>query len=92
MSDPITAKVIAAVVSVKNIPAETVTSESQLTELGFDSLDVINLLFELEEAFNVSIPDDEARRVRTVSDIVAGIRRLTAAAAGAAGGPGEHAA
>jgi len=89
-SDPITARVLAAVAGIKDIPAESVSAEQSLEELGFDSLDTLNLLFELEETFKVSIPDEEARQVKKVSDMVAGIRKLTAATA--AGSTGERAA
>jgi acyl carrier protein len=85
--DLIITKVLAAVASVKSLPEESVSIDQSLLELGFDSLDTINLLFELEETFKVSIPDEEARQVRKVSDIVAGIRKLTTdAVAGSTGG------
>ena len=90
LSDPITAGVLAAVAGVKDIPVESISTEQSLEELGFDSLDTLNLLFNLEETFKVSIPDEEARQVRKVSDVVAGIRKL--AVATAAGGVGEPAA
>ncbi|MFB3812975.1 MAG: acyl carrier protein [Terriglobales bacterium] len=83
----ITDKVIAAISNVKHVPAEQVRPDSTLAELGLDSLDTINLLFELEETFHVSIPDEETRRVRTVRDIADGIQELTAKAAG---GTGDH--
>jgi acyl carrier protein len=81
--DEITPKVLAAIASVKHISQEDVTRDKTLLDLGFDSLDTINLLFELEEAFHISIPDEEARRVKSVTDVVDGIRKLiTPAAAG----------
>ena len=80
MSDAVAEKVIATLVSVKRIPAEKVTLETNLQELGIDSLDVFTLLFELESAFKISIPDDEVRSIRTVNDIVDGIRKIIAAA------------
>ena len=93
MSDPVADKVIALVASVKHIPAEKVTLESSLADLGFDSLDTISLLFELESAFQISIPDDKARSIRSVSEMVAGIHLLlenpSAAAAGAGASPAE---
>ncbi len=88
MADPITDKVLDVIVSVKHLRRDAVTETSSLAELGFDSLDTINLLFELEETFHVSIPDEQARRVRTVRDIVEGIEKLMAGA----GSSGEHAA
>jgi len=48
-----------------------------------DSLDQLNLLFALESDFNISIPDEEAKSIRTVREMVEGVRKL--AAAGASG-------
>jgi acyl carrier protein len=69
-------KVIATLASVKRIPVEQIKPDSSLQDLGVDSLDTFTLLFELESKFNISIPDDEARTIRTVSDIVAGVQRI----------------
>jgi acyl carrier protein len=69
-------KVIATLASVKRIPVEQIKLDSSLQDLGVDSLDTFTLLFELEGKFNISIPDDEARNIRTVSDIVAGVQRI----------------
>jgi acyl carrier protein len=80
MPDSVAEKVIAMLASVKRIPADKITLETNLQELGIDSLDVFSLLFELETAFKVSIPDDDVRSIRTVNDIVTGVKKLLAAA------------
>lgn len=80
MSDLVAEKVIATLASVKRIPADKITVNTNLQELGIDSLDVFTLLFELENAFKISIPDDDVRSIRTVNDIVEGIKKLIAAA------------
>jgi acyl carrier protein len=79
MSDPVAEKVIATLASVKRIPAEKIFLDTNLQEMGVDSLDVFSLLFELENAFNISIPDDDVRSIKTVNDIVKGIKKLLAA-------------
>ena len=80
MSDPVAEKVIATLASVKRIPAEKISLDTNLQEMGIDSLDVFSLLFELENAFKISIPDDDVRSIKTVNDIVEGIKKLLAAA------------
>lgn len=80
MSDPVAEKVIATLASVKRIPADTIHLDTNLQELGIDSLDVFSMVFELENAFQISIPDDDVRSIRTVNDVVEGIRKLLAAA------------
>jgi len=94
MADAVAEKVIASLASVKRIPAEKITLDTNLQEIGIDSLDVFSLLFELENAFNISIPDDQVRSIRTVKDIVEGIKKIQAAAppgasAGSAGPAGQ---
>ena len=79
MPDAVAEKVISTLASVKRIPADKITLETNLQELGIDSLDVFTLLFELENAFKISIPDDDVRSIRTVNDIVEGIKKIQAA-------------
>jgi acyl carrier protein len=76
MSDVVAEKVA----SVKRIPADTIKLDTNLQDLGIDSLDVFTLLFELENAFKISIPDDDVRSLRTVNDVVEGIKKIIAAA------------
>ena len=78
MTDPLTEKVLAAVASVRRIPREQISVDRSLQELGFDSLDTTVLLFELEKQFQISIPDEGVRSVRTVRDVVDGVARLIA--------------
>lgn len=77
-------RTIAQIAEVKRIPEEGITPESSLQELGMDSLDAMNLLFALEEEFDVSIPDSEAHAIRTVRDASEGVRRLLEAKNGGA--------
>ncbi len=79
MNDSVAEKVMRALASVKHLPRERITLDSSLQDLGFDSLDLITMLFELENEFDISIPDDEARSVSRVRDIVEGVKRLLAA-------------
>ncbi|MGD0425471.1 MAG: acyl carrier protein [Candidatus Acidiferrales bacterium] len=80
MSDAVAEKVISTLASVKRIPADTIKLDTNLQDLGIDSLDVFTLLFELENAFKISIPDDDVRSLRTVNDVVEGIKKIIAAA------------
>ena len=81
MPDEVAEKVIATLASVKRIPADTITLDTNLQQMGIDSLDVFTLLFELENAFKISIPDDDVRSIKTVQDVVDGIKKLLAASA-----------
>lgn len=79
MTHPIAEQVFTTLASVKRIPREKITLDSSLAELGMDSLDAITMLFELENAFKISIPDEQARSIRSVRDIVEGIQKLLVA-------------
>jgi acyl carrier protein len=70
MSNGVTEKVLALVASTKRIPREKVSIESTFEELGMDSLDGINLMFEVESEFNISVPDEEARSIQSVRDLI----------------------
>ncbi len=41
-----------------------------IEDLNADSLDIVDLIVEMEHEFDVSIPDDEAEQIRTVGDAV----------------------
>jgi acyl carrier protein len=76
MSESLEETVVSALAEVKHIPRERVTLDSTLTQLGLDSLDTITLLFELESRLQIAVPDEAAKSVRSVRDIVEGVRRL----------------
>ena len=84
MSDELAEKVQSVIASSKRIPREQVSLDSTLESLGMDSLDQLNLLFALESDFNISIPDEEAKSIRTVREMVEGVRKLVAGASGQA--------
>jgi acyl carrier protein len=79
MADAVAETVISTLASVKRIPADTIKLDTSLQDLGIDSLDVFTLLFELENAFKISIPDDDVRSLKTVNDIVDGMKKIIAA-------------
>ena len=53
---------------------EDVTPETELAALGVDSLKTISLIFELEEAFDIEIPNEAITSIATVSDIMEKLR------------------
>ena len=53
------------------IPAEQVIPEAKLEEdLGIDSLGLVELVLDLEEACKISISDDECSGIKTVDDLI----------------------
>jgi acyl carrier protein len=85
MNEGLAAKVIAEIAAVKRIPVEGITIDSTFEELAMDSLDAMNLLFALEEHFEISIPDEAANSIKDVRSTVAGVERILAEKSGAPG-------
>jgi acyl carrier protein len=85
MSDDLIQRVLKAIATSKRIPLETVTIDSQFQDLGIDSMDAVEILFALENEFDINIPDEEVRNVRDVRGMCEGVAKLVAAkAAGSA--------
>ena len=47
---------------------------SFIEDIGADSLDIVELVMELEEEFDIQIPDDQAEKIKTVGEAVAFIK------------------
>jgi acyl carrier protein len=78
MSDQpdITAQIISLIAKSKSLPPETLTPATTFDEINIDSLDKINLSFEVEELFAIQIPDASLNSLRTVGDVIEGVHRL----------------
>lgn len=67
----IEAKVIQFIASkVENTDVSVITTASQFKDLGFDSMDTVQLLFDAEEEFGVTFDGDEVKNIQTVGDII----------------------
>jgi acyl carrier protein len=65
------------------IAPEGIQEKSHLdTHPDFDSLDKGENVMELEEHFDISVPDEVADEIRTIGDIVDGVMRLREGAEG----------
>ena len=66
-----TERVIAIVAEQLGVDKEKVKPETSfVNDLGADSLDTVELVMELEEEFNVNIPDDAAEKIETVGQAI----------------------
>ncbi len=71
MSENIEAKVIKIISETLKIDESKITLDSSfVSDLGTDSLDLVELMMALEAAFDCSIPDEEASKIATVKDAV----------------------
>jgi len=60
-----------------SIKAEEFNKESEFyDDLGCDSLDVLEMVFELEDRFSLEIPDDDIEQWKTVGDVYEYVERV----------------
>ena len=64
-------RVIDIVAEQLGVDKEKVTPDTSfVNDLGADSLDTVELVMELEEEFDISIPDEEAEKIQTVGQAI----------------------
>jgi acyl carrier protein len=71
-------RVIRVFADFKKVSPDEIKPETTFDELGFDSLDGLNLVFELEEEFDIVVPDDKVQSMRSVAEVIEGIQALLA--------------
>jgi acyl carrier protein len=52
------------------VPAEAVVEEATLKDLHLDSLDLLEMRFDLGRLWGLEVSDEDARRVRTIADVI----------------------
>ncbi len=68
---------VSIIAHILKISKEAIKEDSTLESLGADSLNRVEFVMELEEAFGLEINDDEAEKLSTVKDTIDYIQRLT---------------
>lgn len=70
-------KIQAMLAEALNLPIEKVSADAKIVDdLGADSLDVVELLSQLEDEYGVVIPDEEVESLITVADVAAELEKL----------------
>jgi acyl carrier protein len=78
MPDDVMSRVIRVIAETQRIPVDSVKPESTFEDLKIDSLDGINIVFAIENEFNINVPDDAAKSLRSVNDVALGVEKLLA--------------
>ncbi|MEM6972588.1 MAG: phosphopantetheine-binding protein [Pseudomonadota bacterium] len=84
MSDEVHDRVVAIIAEQAMVEPETVTPDTTVEDLGLDSLSLVEVVFGIEEAFDISVPfnaNDPTSSdfdIGTVGKIVDGVRQLIA--------------
>ena len=80
MREPASAQIEEGVIDVlKNVsrrPIEPTLASDLVADLGFDSLQVLEVIAELEDRFDISIPLNDVPATRTVAQVVAQVAQL----------------
>ena len=80
MAQPASAQIEEGVIdvlkTVSRRPIAPTLSSDLVTDLGFDSLQVLEVIAELEERFDISIPLNDVPATRTVAQVVAQVAAL----------------
>jgi len=75
-ASPIEEGVIDVLKSVSRRPITPTLSSELVSDLGFDSLQVLEVIAELEDRFDISIPINDVPATRTVAQVVAQVAAL----------------
>jgi acyl carrier protein len=69
-------RVIKVFADFKKISPDEIKADTTFEEMGLDSLDGLNLIFELEEEFDITVPDDKVQEMKSIKEVVAGVQYL----------------
>jgi acyl carrier protein len=75
MSEIIFDKIAAVISTKKGVNIELIKFESSFEELGLDSLDAVELIADLEDEFNVTIPNIELQNIKSVKQAVSSLEK-----------------
>ena len=64
---------IALIAKQKSLSPDTIRLDSTFDELALDSLDRVSLAFDIEEKYEIEIPENKLGQIKTVKDMVSGI-------------------
>lgn len=83
-------RVVSTIARAKRIDADGIRPETTFEELGLDSLDAIELLFELEEEFDLTVDDEAVQGKENVAQVIAAVEEALAAAPAGDAAPAEE--
>jgi acyl carrier protein len=75
MNSEVELKVKQAIGKVAKVTEEQIRLDALLLDLSIDSFAGIDLMYTLEDAFNVKLPDNEVRNLKTVKDVIEAVQK-----------------
>ena len=76
MKDEIFNKVVEFIAANNHIAPETITIDSSFEDLSMDSLDGLTLINDLENEYNITLPNEEAVKIKTVRQAVDSLNKF----------------
>ncbi len=74
--EKVTQRVIRVIAANKKMAPEEVSPATRFEDLKMDSLDALNMIFALEEEFDIDIPNEEAAKMKSVDEAIHGVEEL----------------
>ena len=74
--EDITRRILRIIAETQRKEPAQVTIDSSFEELGIDSMDGVNIVFALENEFDINVPDEEVKSIRSVRGMVEGVHKL----------------
>ena len=70
-SNEVTERIVDIIADQMKLPKEQIVPGATFeTDLGFDSLEQVEFIMAVEEAFNIQVPDDDADQIKTVQQAI----------------------
>ena len=74
MSDH-TERILEIISDITNLEKSDIKKDGSWNDNGFDSLDVVECIMEVEKGFQIAIPDEESENMRSVSDLISYVNK-----------------
>src|ERR1700759_4700344 len=71
--EDLTGRILRIIAETQRKEPAQVTIDSSFEELGIDSMDGVNIVFALENEFDINVPDEEVKNIKSVRDMVEGV-------------------
>jgi acyl carrier protein len=75
-TEDLTQRILRIIAETQRKDPAQVSIDSSFEELGIDSMDGVNIVFALENEFDINVPDEEVKNIRSVRDMVDGVIKL----------------
>lgn len=72
----ISERFVAMISETYHVAAENISPENSFEELGIDSLGAMGMICDIEDEFNISVPNEEVLSMRTVGEALNSLRKL----------------